>query len=71
MTKPYLCLVSYDVYKGPHNTDLQTQKYSSLAFASVVFILLLSLLLRHEDGIALKGICLYHQNDFGSLSEER
>jgi hypothetical protein len=45
MTKPYLCLVSYDVYKGPHNTDLQTQKYSSLAFASVVFILLLSLLL--------------------------
>jgi hypothetical protein len=47
MTKPYLCLVSDEVYKGPHNTDLQIQKYSSLAFASfvIIFILLLSLLL--------------------------
>jgi hypothetical protein len=31
------------VYKGLYNTDLQLQKYSSLAFASVVFIFMLLL----------------------------
>jgi hypothetical protein len=31
------------VYKGLYNTDLQLQKYSPLAFASVVFIFMLSL----------------------------
>jgi hypothetical protein len=31
----------------------------------------LSLPTRHEDGIALKGFCLYHQNDFSSLSDEQ
>jgi hypothetical protein len=47
MTKTYLHLVRYGVYNGLHNTDLQIQKYSSLAFASfvIIFILLLSLLL--------------------------
>ena len=31
----------------------------------------LSLPTRFEDGIALKGFCLYHQNDFDMLSEEQ
>ncbi len=30
-----------------------------------------SLPTRFEDGIALKGFCLYHQNDFDSLSDQQ
>src|SRR5919202_3889134 len=31
----------------------------------------LSLPTKYEDGIALKGFCLYHKNDFDRLSEEQ
>jgi MEDS: MEthanogen/methylotroph, DcmR Sensory domain len=31
----------------------------------------LSLPTKYEDGIALKGFCLYHQNDFDMLSDEQ
>ena len=31
----------------------------------------LSLPTRHEEGIALKGFCLYHQKDFDRLSDEQ
>ena len=31
----------------------------------------LSLPTRHEEGVALKGFCLYHQKDFDRLSDEQ
>ena len=45
------------VYKGLHNTDLQSQKYSFLAFASIdiIFMLLLLLLLLISDSLFHKA----------------
>jgi hypothetical protein len=60
------------VYKGLHNTDLQSQKYSFLAFASIdiIFMLLLLLLLLISDSLFHKAFAASPAFDQVLISDE-